>query len=251
MLDLIEKAFAKELLSVSQKADEVVEFAWTIYNIGGNIPVTALGGQFQDAETTVADLSKAGILRYAMGGFINRDQKKLSLSVTLSEDLARQLPQHASRKDFEGILFRDYGEKIIPVCRTNLTEALAAMLTSIIFYATPERAAFANTIVRRAANVSLKTHLDCQNILEYYLHRFLGLVTFETGSLLNLSVRSKQRVRMYPKIWDIYVRPFQEKEREEEPVPRVFEPQAARPAPTDKESEQEKKLRGYFPWLKL
>ncbi len=250
MLDLIEKAFAPELLSISQKANGLVEFAWTIYNIGGTIPVTALDKQFQKTENIVADLSKAGVLRYAMGGFINRDQKKLSLSVTLSEDLARQLPEKVSRKDFEKILFRDYGEKIIPLCRTDLTEPLAAMITSIIFYATPERPAFSNTIVRRSAKVSLKTHLECQNILEYYLHRFLGLVTFETGSLINLSVRSKQRARAYPKIWEMYVRPFREKEKNEEPVPKVFTSPPRTPS-TDKESEQEKKLKGYFPWLKL
>ncbi len=249
MLDVVEKAFAPELLSVSGKAAKFADFAWIVYRIGGSVPVSVLGEQFPKAEDMVSVLSKAGVLRYAMGGFINRDQKKLSLSVTLSEDLARQLPKDVRRKEFEGIMYRNYGEKMIPFSRTDLTEPLAIMLTSILFYATPERPAFSNTIVRRAAKISMKDHVQCQNMLDYYLNRFLGLVSFETGSLLNLSVRSRQRARMYPKIWELYVKPYQEKAEEEHRPSQAFE--LPPPQPTTRASEQEKRLRGYFPWLKL
>jgi hypothetical protein len=252
MLEMIEKAFAQELLSVSYKASRLVDFAWTIRNIGGPVPVSAVGEQFEDAEDYVSVLSKAGVLRYAMGGFINRDQKKQSLSVSLSEDLTRLSSRTTTRKEFEDIVFRNHGDKLIPHCRTNLTEPLAVMLTSIIFYSTPSKPAFSNTIVRRAAKVCMTTHVESQNILEYYLHRFLGLVTYETGSLLNLSVRSRQRVGMYPKIWEMYGRIYQEKPREIEPRPRQVAQISPPPrTPTTKASEQEKKLRGYFPWLKL
>ena len=76
--------------------------------------------------------------------------------------------------------------------------------------------------------------------------------TFETGSLINLSVRAKQRVRIFPKLWDMYARPYQEKPKEEAPRPRLV-PQITRPTstPTTKGAEQEKKLKGYFPWLKV
>ena len=194
-------------------------------------------------------LSKAGILRYAMGGFINRDQKKQSLSVLLSEDLSGLAERRPKRKEFEGIVFRNHGEKLVTHCRTGLTEPLAVMLTSIIFYATPDKPVFSNTIVRRASKVSMKSHIECQNILDYYLYRFLGLVTLEGGSLINLSVRSKQRIRMYPKLWDLYTRPYAEKPKEEE-MERDAHLQQIRPPPP-KATEQEKKLRGYFPWLKL
>jgi hypothetical protein len=250
MLEMIEKAFAPELLSVSSKAARFVDFAWTIYRIGGSVPVSVLGEQFDNAEDMVSLLSKAGVLRYAMGGFINRDQKKVSVSVTLSEDLARQLPQNVRRREFEDIVYRNHGDNIIAFSRTDLTEPLAIMLTSILFYATPERPAFSNTIVRRAAKASMKDHVHCQNVLDYYLNRFLGLVTFETGSLLNLSVRSQQRVRKYPKLWETYVRVYQDSEKPKEAIKR---PESVAPVrePTTKASEQEKKLRGYFPWLKL
>lgn len=251
MLEQIEKAFAPELLSVSHKASQLVDFTWTVYNIGGTVPVTAVEEQFEKAEDFVSILSKAGIVRYAMGGFINRDQKKLSLSVTISEELARQFPHGVKRKEFENIIFRNHGEKLISHCRSNLTEPLAVMLTSIIFYAAPERPAFSNTIVRRTAKVSMKTQIECQDILDYYLHRFLGLITIETGSLINLSVRSMQRVRMYPRIWEMYVRPYKEKEKpKEEEIKRPSPVVEARPPPT-KASEQEKRIKAYFPWLKL
>jgi predicted hydrolase (HD superfamily) len=48
----------------------------------------------------VTTLSKAGVLRYALGGFINRDQKKLSLSVQLSEPLLSLSRGGMKRKDF-------------------------------------------------------------------------------------------------------------------------------------------------------
>ncbi len=249
MLEQIEKAFAPELLSVSNKASQLVDFAWAVCNIGGAIPLSALETQFPKAEEYVSILSKAGIMRYAMGGFINRDQKKQSLSISLSESLLALHSKGIRRKEFENIIFRDYGDKLISSCRSGLTEPLSVMLTSIIFYATPEKPAFSNTIVRKASKVAMKTHVECQNILDYYLNRFLGLATLETGSLINLSVRSKQRVRMYPKIWGMYVRPYQEKR--EEPARNTFTQQVVKPAPSDKMSEQEKKLRGYFPWLKL
>jgi hypothetical protein len=249
MLDVVEKAFAPELLSVSSRAAGFVDFAWTVYRIGGAVPVGILGQQFAKAEDMVSVLSKAGVLRYAMGGFINRDQKKLSLSVTLSEDLARQLPDGVRRKDFENILYRSFGDRMIPFSRTDLTEPLAIMLTSIIFYATPERPAFSNTIVRRTAKVSMKDHMHCQNMLDYYLSRFLGLVSYETGSLINLSVRSRQRVRANPKIWELYVKPYQAKEEKEHDSPPEF--QLPPVQPTTKASEQERKLKGYFPWMKL
>ncbi|MCD6496669.1 MAG: hypothetical protein J7K54_05340 [Candidatus Aenigmarchaeota archaeon] len=251
MIELVEKAFAQELLSVSSKASKFVDFAWTVYKIGGAVPVSVLGEQFKEAEEKVTALSKAGILRYAMGGFINRNHKKLSLSVTISEDLARQLPRDVKRKEFENIIFRNHGDKIIQSSRTGLTEPLAVMLTSILFYATPERPAFANTIVRRASKISLKTHMECQNILEYYLHRFLGLVSFETGSLLNLSVRSKQRIRMYPKLWELYARPYQERPKEEVTQRPITAFRQTASAQTTKASEQEKRLKGYFPWMNV
>lgn len=252
MLDLIEKAFAHELLLVSHKAAKLMDFVWTIKNIGGVVPITAIQQQFENADEMVEALSKAGVLRYAMGGFINRDQKKQSISVTVNEDILASLPKDYRRKDFENAVYRNHGDKIMPNCRSDLTEPLAVMLTSIIFFANIDKPVFSNTIVRRAAKVCMRSHLECQNILDYYLHRFLGLVTFETGSLVNLSVRSKQRVRMFPKIWEMYARAYQEKPKPEEVRPRLV-PQITRPTatPTTKASEQEKKLKGHFPWLKL
>ncbi len=251
MLEVIERAFSQELLSVSHKAGKLTDFAWTISNIGGAVPIGAVEEQFPDAEEYVSALSKAGILRYSMGGFINRDQKKQSLSVSLSEDLSGLSRGRVRRKEFENILYRNHGEKLLPSCRTGLTEPLAMMLTSVIFYATPEKPVFSNTIVRRAAKMSLKSHVECQLILDYYLHKFLGLVTFESGSLINLSVRSKQRARMYPKLWELYTRPYTEKPRDMLPESPPPAPLVQQRAPTTKAGEQEKKLRGYFPWLKL
>ncbi len=252
MLELIEKAFAPELLLVSHKAARYMDFAWTVKNIGGAVPITAIEEQFEKPDEMVESLSKAGVLRYAMGGFINRDQKKQSISVAVNEEITSQLPKNYRRKDFDNVVFRNHGEKMIQSCRSDLTEPLTVMLTSIIFYATPDKPVFSNTIVRRAAKVCMRSHLECQNILDYYLSRFLGLVTFEAGSLVNLTVRSKQRVRLYPKIWEMYVRPYQEKPEEEDVRPSIIS-EVARPtiAPTTKASEQERKLKGYFPWLKL
>ncbi len=248
MLENIEKAFAPELLSVSHKASELVDFAWTVRSIGGAVPISAVQGQFEKSEEYVSVLSKAGVIRYAMGGFINRDQKKQSLSVSLSEELLKFPSRGVGRKEFENVLFRDHGERMITSCRTGLTEPLAVMLTSIVFYATPETPVFSNTIVRRAAKVCMRTHVECQSILDYYLHRFLGLVTYETGSLINLSVRSKQRIRRDPKIWDMYVRRYVEKPRADVISSAASSQSTPQPAKT---AEQEKKLRGYFPWLKL
>jgi hypothetical protein len=250
MLEMVEKAFAPELLSVSSKAAMLVDFAWTIRNIGGAVPINVVEGQFPKAEDYVSALSKAGVLRYAMGGFINREQRKQSLSISLNEPLLRISSPGIRRKEFENALFRNHRDRMIENCRTGLTEPLVVMLTSILFYATPERPVFSNTIVRRTAKVSMKTHFECQNILDYYLYRFLGLVTIESGSLINLSVRSVQRVRMYPKLWDMYVRTYQEKPKEVEVIRSPVSVSPARPT-TGKANEQEKRLRGYFPWLKL
>ena len=251
MLEQIEKAFAPELLSVSHKATKLMDFAWAVCNIGGAMPISAVQTQFTNAEEYVSILSKAGVMRYAMGGFINRDQKKQSLSISLSENMLGLPSKGVKRKEFETMVFRDHGDKLISHCRSDLTEPLSVMLTSIIFYATPDKPAFANSVVRKAAKVSMKTHVECQNILEYYLHRFLGLITFETGSLLNLSVRSQQRVRNYPKLWETYVRPYQDREKpKEEVIKRPSPVVETRPPPT-KASEQEKRIKAYFPWLKL
>jgi hypothetical protein len=247
MLEIIERAFAPELLSVSSNASRIADFIWTIHNIGGTVPVSTLAGQFDKAGEYVEVLSKAGILRYSLGGFINKDQRKESISVFVSEDFSSLLTRGIKRKDFENILFRKYGEKLIGFCRSDLTEPLAVMLTSVIFYATPNRPVFVNMVVRKGAKVCLKRYVECKDLLDYYLHKFLGLITFESGSTVNLSVRSKQRVRAFPKIWEMYVREYKDKPREEE----IKRPVVERREVPSKVSEQEKKLRGYFPWLKL
>ncbi len=247
MLEIIEKAFAPELLSVSSKASRLSDFIWTVFRIGGTVPVNTLSEQFEKAGEYVEVLSKAGILRYSLGGFINKSQRKESISVFVSEDFTGQLSRGSRRKEFEDKLFRMYGDKLIGFCRTDLTEPLAVMLTSVIFFATPNKPIFVNMVVRKGAKVCLKTHVECKDLLDYYLHKFLGLIAFESGSTINLSVRSKQRVRAYPKIWEMYIREYKEKPKEEELRSPVVE---RRPPPT-KVSEEEKKLRGYFPWLKL
>ena len=161
-------------------------------------------------------LSKAGIIRYSLGGFISKDHRKESVSVYISEDFDKLLASGIKRKEFENVLFRNYGDRLVPFCRSDLTEPLAAMLTSIIFYATPDKPVFVNTVVRKAAKVCIKRYVECKDMLDYYLHKFLGLVTFDTGSLINLSVRSKQRVRAFPKIWAMYTRVPAEKPKEAE-----------------------------------
>lgn len=247
MLEIIEKAFAPELLSVSSKASELTDFIWTVFKIGGTVPVNTLSEQFEKAGEYVEVLSKAGILRYSLGGFINKNQRKESISVFVSEDFSSLLPKGVRRKEFEYKLYSKYGEKLMAFCRTDLTEPLAVMLTSVIFFATPSKPVFVNMVVRKGAKVCLKRYVECKDLLDYYLHKFLGLVTFESGSTINLSVRSKQRVRAYPKVWEMYVRQYKEKPKEEE----LKSPIVERRAPPSKVSEEEKKLRGYFPWLKL
>jgi hypothetical protein len=249
MIEIIEKAFAPELLGVSSKASKIVDFIWTIHNIGGTVPVNALSEQFSRTDEYVSVLSKAGIIRYSMGGFISKGQRKESVSVYISEDFHKLLASGIKRKEFENVLFRNYGERLVPFCRSDLTEPLAAMLTSVIFFATPDKPVFVNTVVRKAAKICIKRYVECTDMLDYYLHKFLGLVAFETGSMINLSVRSKQRVRAFPKIWEMYMRvpPEKPKEAREEEI-RKPEP---RRVVSSRVSEQEKKLRGYFPWLKL
>jgi len=246
MLEIIESAFAQELLSVSSKASQLADFIWTVFNIGGTVPVNALSDQFDHAGEHVDVLAKTGIIRYSLGGFINKSQRKESISVFISEDLAKMLVPGIKRKDFENILFRNYGDRLMPYCRSELTEPLAVMLTSVLFYATPDSPVFVNTVIRKGVKVCMLSYVECKDILDYYMHKFLGLVTFETGSMINLSVRSKQRARAYPKIWEMYLKAHKEKPREEE----MKMPEEKRVVPS-KVSEQEKRLRGYFPWLKL
>ncbi|MBN2330284.1 MAG: hypothetical protein JXC85_00555 [Candidatus Aenigmarchaeota archaeon] len=247
MIELVEKAFSSELLSVSSKASKLMDFIWTVYKIGGSVPMNTLQEQFDKADEYVEVLSKAGIMRYSLGGFINKSQRKESISVYVSEDFSGILPKGIRRREFEEKLFGKYGERLIGSCRTDLTEPLAVMLTSIIFFAAPNKPVFVNMVVRKGAKVCLKTYVECKDLLDYYLHRFLGLVMFESGSTINLTVRSKQRVRAYPKIWEMYIREYKEKPKVEELKSPMVE---RRPVP-GKVSEQEKKLRGYFPWLKL
>lgn len=246
MIETIEKAFASELLGVSPKANRLADFTWNVYNIGGTVPVNALTGQFDKTDEYVSILSKAGIMRYSFGGFINKGSRKESISVYVSEDFLNALSPGIKRKEFENVLFRNFGDRLMPYCRSDLTKPLAVMLTSLVFFATPDKPVFLNTVVRKASKVCMKGYVECKDMLEYYLHRFLGLVTFETGSMINLSVRSKQRVREYPKIWETYLKEHKEKPAEEMEKPP--EPKSAVPSMV---SEQEKKLRGYFPWLKL
>jgi hypothetical protein len=247
MFEIVEKAFAPELLGVSNKASKIADFVWTVFKIGGTVPVSTLSGQFEKAGEYVDILSKAGIVRYSLGGFINKEHRKESVSVYLGEDFVKMLSPSIKRKEFEVVLYRNFGGKLMPYCRSDLTEPLAIMLTSVIFYATPQKPVFVNTVVRKAAKVCLKRHVECKDLLDYYLHKFLGLIAFETGSTINLSVRSKQRAREYPKIWDMYVKEPKEKPKGDE----IDKPQEKRPVQSNKVSEQEKRLRGYFPWLKL
>ena len=244
MLDMVETAFAPELLGVSMKAGRLADFAWAAYKIGGTIPMTAFQGQFEKAEEYVSLLSKTGVMRYALGGFINRDQKRESLSVCINEDFKKLLAPNARRKEFGEILFRNFGERMMPYCRTELTEPLAVMLTSIIFYATPDKPAFVNIVLRKASKASMRSYIECNEMLDYYLNKFLGLVALESGSLINLTVRSKQRIRSFPKIWDMYVTEHRAKTEE---IPK----QEHKSPPSESIMEQERKLRGYFPWLKL
>jgi hypothetical protein len=247
MFEVIEKAFARELLAVSSKASRLIDFTWSVYNIGGTVPVNTVTDQFEEAKEFVSILSKAGMMRYSLGGFINKEQKKESVSVYVSEDVLKLVARGGSRKEFEEALFKDFGERLIPYCRSDLTECLAVMLTSTIFYATPQKPVFMGAVVRKAEKVCMKNYMECKDILDYYLHRFLGLVNVETGSMLNLSVRSQQRIRHYPKVWDMYMREYKSKEGAKAEEPRVEKKPPAKPELT----EQEKKLRGYFPWLKL
>jgi hypothetical protein len=249
MLEMIEKAFAPELLSVSHKAGRISDFLWAAFSIGEAVPVKVISEQFPDAEELVTVLSKTGVLRYALGGFVNRDQKKFSLSVQLDSRLSALSGTGIRRKDFEHVLYREFGERLIPHCRTPLTEPLAAMLTSVIFYATPTKPVFSNTIVTRASKLCLMTHADCQDILDYYLHRYLGLVSMDSGSLINLSVRSVQRVKPHHAIWEMYEKG--QAERNMEKVRAKQQTEVAQKAPPPQMSDQERKLRGYFPWIKL
>jgi hypothetical protein len=250
MLETVERAFAPELLSVSHRAGRLTDFTWAIFSIGEAVPVKVISEQFPDAEDLVSVLAKSGVLRYALGGFINRDQKKLSLSVQLSEPLLTLSRTGMKRKDFEAVLYREFGGRLAPHCRTALTEPLSAMLTSVIFYASPEKPVFSSMVVKRAAKVCLMTHSDCQDMLDFYLHRFLGLVSMESGSLVNLSVRSRQRAMAHARIWEMYVKEHEEKPKAQIPVQVKLQAQAQRPLPTPM-SDQERKVRSYFPWIKL
>ncbi len=248
MLQTVERAFAPELLSVSHRAGRLADFSWAVSSIGEAVPVKVISGQFPDAEELVTVLSKSGVLRYALGGFINRDQRKLSLSVQLDPRLSALPGNGMRRKEFEAVLFREFGERLIPHCRTALTEPLAAMLTSVIFYATPGKPVFSNTIVTRASRTCIMTHSECQDMLDYYLHRFLGLVSMDSGSLVNLSVRSVQRAKAHPAIWEMYVKGRAERCVEKE---RTNAEAAAQKPPPPEMSYEERKLRSYFPWIKL
>jgi len=245
MLEIVEEAFAPELLGVSHKAAALADFAWIVFRAGMAVPLDSLRWQFPDADGHVSVLSKAGIMRYSLGGFINRDQKKESLSVYADEDVAKACSQCVRRKEFGESLFRNFGKTLAPYCRTDLTEMLAVMLTSLIYFATPTKPALVSTVVRKASKICLKDYTEASNALDYYLNRFLGLVTYESGSLINLSVRSQQRVRGSPKIWAMYLSQPTEKQKDEitKPVPK--------PVPSSEASQQERKLKGYFPWIRF
>ena len=245
MLEFVERAFAPELLRVSPYANDLVDFLWTVYNMGGNISTHVLFEQFPLANDYITPLSKAGLVRYALGGFMNKNLKKESIIVSIDGDFEKVAAGQTNRKDFEDLVFRNYGEKLIPHCRSVLTEPLAIMLTSVIYYATPSTPVFVNKVVRRAARMSMKSQIQCRDWLDYYLHRFLGLVAFETVSMVNLSVRSKQRIMNYQKVWELYSTEHKDKIKDE---PKADEPKKLSSIVT---SEQERKLKSYFPWMKL
>ena len=251
MLDTIEKAFAQELLKVSHNAGRIMDFAWTLYKIGGAVPLKVVAEQFPDAEDFVSKLSKAGMARYAMGGIITKGQAEQSISVSLREEVLSLFSPGVRRKEFEDTIYRNFGDRLIQSCKSDITEPLTVMLASVIFFATPQKPVFSNTIIRKAAKQCMRDHSECKDLLDYYLNRFLGLISFDMGSMINLSVRSKQRVRMYPRIWQMYVTDQKNKNPQETEKREAELPRRPERKPESKMSEQEKKLKAYFPWLKL
>ena len=249
MLEMVESAFREDLLSVSPKASRLADFAWLLYSIGGPVPVKAVSGHFDRPDDCIEILTKTGILRYALGGFMDGEQKRESFSLLLADDLASRLPAGITRKDFQNFLVREYGDRMMPYCRSPLTEQLSVMLTSIVYYATPARPVAAELVLKRAGKVSMKTYEECRDVMDYYMTRLLGLVTPEAGAAVNLSAKSQHRIMAFPKIWELYIR---------EPQDRIMNGNGVETGKQEppnhmskKISEQEKKLRGYFPWLRL
>lgn len=239
MLDLVEETFAEYLLKISYPMDQLIDFAWTIYKIGGQSPMRSLS-HFRETQDKVDTLSKTGIISWATSG-VGKEFDMKSISVSLTEDFAEIINRGISRSEFKRFLFEKYGKDLIRFCKSELTKAAVYMLAFVIKYASPGRPVLSNTVVRQVSSIGMKSFGEGMDIVNYWLHKFLGLLKVD-GSFVNLSEKSLGLIKENPYLWKVYNVEYREKTGPEPEKPKPKAPG------TDK---LERSLRGHFPWLKF
>lgn len=192
----IETIFAKDLLELSPKAAEFIDIAWFVSKIG-NTPLSLLSMHYDNAEEKMQALANISILKWFAKGVVKKGEKKNITFVSINETLSG-----LSKELFKKIFIAGYGSEIFKFCRTNLTNCLTTLLAAIIIYATPEKPAYLNKVIRIASKEEGMPISKCKELTEFYLEKYLNLVKIKNSSI-NLSEKAMERIKN-KELWKIY-----------------------------------------------
>ncbi len=242
MIQLVDELFAKDILKVSTTANDFVEFAWTLYKIGGFVPLDVLS-YYTDIEDKVNIMSKVGVVSWSTAG-VGMDFSKKAIAVSLENSFSAELQRGIDKDKFREILFDKFGKDMIRYCKTGLTKSISYMIAYTIKMAEPDKPVLSSKIARLASNTGIKPLKESSNILSFYMDKFLGLIKFE-GERVNLSEKSVNTIKNNSFLWNAYQIEYKDKDPD---APQIVDDSKYR----DYQSENiQKSLKSQFPWMSL
>jgi hypothetical protein len=209
LVDLTEKAFLGEFIKLSPKVNELSEILWFVFRMGGSVTHGIITPRFPDADGDIRNLIEMGILREMDAG----KERIVAFSDGFEGRLLSKNLSDITVNDIFDILVDTYPKEVGKRYKLNdLMNRLSTVMAAIITHATPEEPAFLNKVFRAAGedaagSVTSESLNQSKDILEYYLHKYLGLVQPVGSFAVNLSGKAAQIVARNPELSGAYKSP--------------------------------------------
>jgi hypothetical protein len=222
LVDLTEKAFLCEFIKLSPKVNELSEILWFVFRMGGSATRGIIMPRFPDADGDIRNLVEMGILREMDTG----KEKVVAFSDSFESRLLSKNLSEITVNDIFDILVDVYSKEMGRRYKLNeLMKRLSTVMAAIITHATPDEPAFLNKVFRSAGEdaaggVTPESLNQSKDILEYYLHKYLGLVQPVGSFAVNLSGKAAQIVAKNPELAGAYKYRATDGERKPAPVAR-------------------------------
>ncbi|MBI3412495.1 MAG: hypothetical protein HY051_00245 [Candidatus Aenigmarchaeota archaeon] len=250
----VEAVFAEDLLKLSPRALGYIDILWALHKIGAVVPMKFVTFQLEvdeAIENKIMFLSEMKLIVWHALGTLGKN-KDTNVFLSLDKQFANFIidKEPLTKDMFAELTFGYAGQKLIGFCRNKLTDFITTVLSLIIRYATPEKPAFVGRIYRESTRTWNAPPIECKEILNYYLNRFLGLIKIEDGIMINLSEKAVKRISNDEEVFKAYQEEYKPEavEKEEKPVEKPTEKPVIKYYSKEEEGRL-RKLRQYFPWV--